>query len=168
MVVSAKLAALMSSAKQDWETPDVVLNVVRRLGRIELDPATTPSNPTDAGAWIAPPDDALTVPWVAPPDGVVYLNPPFKGIEVWVDKWVESAADGPSSHWTMLTPARTDTRWWRKLAAASDRLCLIHGRLTFKGAPGPAPFPCALWYVGKRPGLFEDAARVIGTTWRAP
>lgn len=43
-----RLAPLMSSAKDDWQTPAEVLELVRKVGPIVLDPCTTVDNPTGA------------------------------------------------------------------------------------------------------------------------
>jgi hypothetical protein len=41
----------------DWQTPDSILDRVRRIDRIALDPASVISNPTGADAVITEEDD---------------------------------------------------------------------------------------------------------------
>lgn len=162
--MSARLKPLMSSAKQDWQTPENVLRLVRQMGPIGLDPATCDENPCKAERILTPRHDALdeyTV-WVVVPGEVCYLNPPFDGIAKWVERWTVEAGENPDSHFLMLTPARTDTRWWVALATLADRVCFIRGRLKFKGAPASAPFPTAITYRGPDGSRFERVFRDVG------
>lgn len=165
--MSGRIAPCLSSERHDWETPDNVVDVVRKLGPIGLDPATTPANPTAARLILTPADDGLReLRWPAlQANEVCYLNPPFKTIGDWVDRWgresVLARLDG--SHFVMLAPARPDTRWFDRLLFHSERVCWIRGRLKFRGAPAPAPFPTVLAYAGPTPGAFERAA--IGLGW---
>ncbi len=41
----------------------------------------------------------------------------------------------------LLLPARTDTRWFHDWATLAQEIVFICGRVTFVGAPAPAPFP---------------------------
>lgn len=87
--------------------------------------------------------DGLATPWDGVGNDLIYCNPPYgRGIGAWVDKCREAAAAGETV--IALLPARTDTRWFPWDA---DALCFWKGRLTFKGAPAPAPFPSvvAFW-----------------------
>lgn len=73
-------------------------------------------------------EDALAVPkWLSP----AWCNPPYgKGIEAWLDKFVEQAELG--NQVVALLPARVETQWWRKYVVDSkaDILFLI-GRVPF-------------------------------------
>jgi phage N-6-adenine-methyltransferase len=162
--VSAKLAALMSSEKQDWQTPESILALVRQLGPIGLDPATDEENVVKATRILTPDEDALApeTAWHVEPGEVCYLNPPFDGVAAWVERWTVEAANHPRSHFVMLTPARTDTRWWAALAVLSDAVCFTRGRLRFRGAPASAPFPTALTYRGPSRADFERVFSTIG------
>lgn len=40
--------AVMSSQRHDWQTPDAILDAVRKVAPIGLDPCTVASNPTDS------------------------------------------------------------------------------------------------------------------------
>lgn len=137
------LAPLMSSAKQDWQTPEVVRSIVHavRDGWSLVDPCTVDANPMGADVYYTPNDNGLDQPWGA---DVVYCNPPYgRQIGYWVDKCAET---GRSARVVVaLLPARTDTRWFPWDAR---RICFWKGRLTFKGAPAPAPFPSALVFWG--------------------
>ena len=152
-------AALLSSVKMDWCTPSCVLERVRRVGVIVLDPCTMPDNPCDALQWCD--SDGLDVEWG---DGLTYVNPPYgRELPRWLAKCRVEA--GAGAEIIALVPSRTDTAWWHASAEDCDAIAFWRGRLTFEGAPAPAPFPSCLFYWGHRTGVFKrafrDVARVI-------
>lgn len=153
--MSAKLAPLMSSAKQDWQTPENVLERVRAIGPIDCDPATSRDNPTDAARFHH--EGGLEKSWQVFGGGVLWLNPPFNALAPWVKRWCEEAdkCEPVYAHAMMLAPARTDTRWFQAMRRHSRALCFVYGRLRFKGAPASAPFPSVIAYAGPSPALFE-------------
>jgi hypothetical protein len=85
--------ALLSSARQDWRTPDWFLDLVRQVGPIALDPATHYGNPTGADAFFAhlPPDEPVRSMIAAAENfrggcglsgswwrsGLAFVNPPY-------------------------------------------------------------------------------------------
>lgn len=146
-------AALLSSEKMDWQTPDNILELVRVVAPIGLDPCTTQENPTDASVFICPPGDGLRYEWRR--SGLVYCNPPYgSALADWARKM---AVEGKA--WTEiigLVPARPDTRWWHSYIVEADAICFWRGRLKFKGAPSAAPFPSALPYWGPRRDRFRE------------
>jgi phage N-6-adenine-methyltransferase len=163
----AKLAPLMSSTKMDWQTPDVVLDLVRRVGPIMLDPCTTVDNPVGAKGWYHLPGlDGLALAWPAFSGsfdgvGLIYVNPPYgRSLPAWIKKCAEAASNGAEI--IALVPARTDTRWFRQVAWSSDAICFWYGRITFVAAPNAAPFPSAVVYWGERRKRFVEAFRNWG------
>jgi hypothetical protein len=152
----ATMRTLMSSENMGWETPDNVLRLVREVfgGDIELDPCTTIANPTKAHRIFTPVTNGLAQAWGAG----TYLNPPYnREIGPWMAKASVSAING--SEVLALVPARTDTAWWQTYVTTANAVCFWRGRLTFRGAPAPAPFPSALPYWGPHPLKF---AQVFG------
>lgn len=149
-------AALHSSDRHDWQTPPDVLELVRQLGPIRLDPCTTPENPTGAVTWVAPPEDGLDVVWNNPGSltgGLVFVNPPYgRQLPLWVDHCAYYGKR--ATEIVLLTPARTDTRWFRVIWSEARALCFWNGRMRFVGAPAPAPFPSLLTYWGPVPWAF--------------
>lgn len=163
----------MSSEKMDWETPENLLEVVRAVGPIELDPCTTEANPCQAERFYTPEDDGLANPWKVRKGAVIYVNPPY-GREVFT--WVARCAgvgvrpanpggtrDDEGGDVIALVPARTDTTWWHAFATSADCICFWAGRLRFRGAESSAPFPSALLYWGTNPEGFRAA--VDGRGW---
>lgn len=155
--------ALHSSAKQDWQTPDEVLDVVRQVGPIALDPCTVASNPTGAEIKLGPDvygwEDGLEVLWgeyVESCDAeIAYVNPPY-GQEVarWADKAIEEGEAGCPL--ILLVAARPGSRWCQRVMASADVLCFWRGRIKFRGADHCAPFDSlfAAWNCRRR---FVDA-----------
>ena len=150
--------SMHSSEKHDWETPAELLDRVRRVGAIAMDPCTTAANPTNATLIVHPPDDGLAVRWN---HGLVYVNPPYgRALKAWASKIAAEANDGAEI--IALTPSRTDTAWWHELWCARDCCCFVRGRLTFVGAPHPAPFPSCAWYFGTQRQRFVRAFGDLG------
>lgn len=156
----SELAPLLSSDRTDWETPTVVLDLVRRVAPIALDPCTTDKNPTGAKRYYTPAGNGLQQHWVAL-DGLIYVNPPY-GREI--GKWTLACAGAGANgnELIALLPSRTDTKWWRLSVERADSLCFWSGRLTFAGAPDPAPFPSVLAYWGERRKRFDTVFRPHG------
>jgi site-specific DNA-methyltransferase (adenine-specific) len=159
--MSSRLAV---GARDDWQTPAVVLDRVRRVAPIGLDPCTAPSNPVGATTWIYDGDgfDGLAVTWCG--FGLVYANPPYSAMSTWAKKIVAEAQAGAEI--ISLVGARPDARWFFELAwDTAQAICFWKGRLRFVGAPSSAPFPSALVYHGPRPWAFEaafaDAGKVV-------
>lgn len=142
------------SKRHDWRTPHALVRLVREAlgGVIHLDPCAGKHtrigehNITRAG-------DGLAHAW----RGCVYVNPPYgRAIPVWTAKALrERAAAGRRVKIVMLIPGRTDTRAFHAAAGAADSACLLRGRLTFVGAPAPAPFPSVLFYFGNGADRFD-------------
>lgn len=150
-------------SQDNWRTPENVLERVRACfdGVIGCDPCTDADNPTGAEMWCNEVIDGLTHTWGP---GTVYVNCPYSQIRPWLEKCGNRyAVDG--NEIIALIPARTDTRAWHEAMATAKAFCLWRGRLTFVGAPAPAPFPSALLYWGERPWTFEaafsDAGKVV-------
>lgn len=148
--------ALLSSTKMDWETPETVLDLVRQIGPIGVDVCSTVENPTGARRYFTPAECgriAMQESWPGHDRGdVIWMNPPYgRELRGWLRDFARAAADWSGAHWLALTPARPDTRWFVDTWRNASALCLWTGRMTFKGAPAPAPFPSAVWYWGGDP-----------------
>ena len=118
---------LFSSAKQTWQTPKAVYQTLDAEFRFDDDPCPT-----------MPMTDGLTRRW----GGVVFCNPPYKQIAVWVRKAWEEAQTGKTV--VLLIPSRTDTRWWHEYVMTATEIRFIRGRLRFEGAKHSAPFPSVI------------------------
>jgi site-specific DNA-methyltransferase (adenine-specific) len=117
---------LFSSTNHCWETPDDVYSALNDEFHFDFDPCHKDS------VW-----DGLSVEW----GKSNFVNPPY-GHEIgkWLAKgFMESLLDGKTC--VFLIPARTDTRWFHDYCMKSNEIRFIKGRLKFKGAVNPAPFP---------------------------
>lgn len=139
---------LMTSARDDWQTPECVLERVRQVADIGLDPCPG-ANGNHVGAANVAKGNGLALPWrpMVQADELVYVNPPY-GIAIleWMRKCAFEARYGVEI--VALVPARTDTRWFSIIWRTSQAVCFWRGRLTFVGAKDSAPFPSAVAYWG--------------------
>lgn len=143
-----KTSARTGDGDDTWRTPEWLLERVRSVGgRITCDPATAPSNPTNAQIFYTPELDGLSHPWVGPN---VFCNPPYSELRKWADA-LDRNLNGPDAplHCFMLTPARTDTQAFGTLVKNNPLVLFLRGRLKFGTSNNPAPFPSALFYFGR-------------------
>lgn len=96
-----------SGLRDHWYTPPVFLEHIRYLlgGHIPLDPASDPSNPTEALKWYTPEDNGLRLPW-ATAEGV-FCNPPFSDKQAWIEKAGIEHLANPDCPILMLVPGAT-------------------------------------------------------------
>ena len=137
--------ALLSSKRMDWNTPEEVLELVRKVAPIGLDPCSNVTSKVKASAaWLS---GGLEVDWSG--FGLVYVNPPYgRELNEWSRKIVDESQRGVEI--IALVPSRTDTKWFQNMFNHRNLVCLWKGRITFEGAPAAAPFPSAVFYFGKR------------------
>ena len=107
----------------NWLTPP---ELVRRLGRFDLDPCGCPGMPWKLASEVyTPPDDGLTLNWNT--DQRVWLNPPY-GTQV--GKWAKRMADHGNG--IMLVFGRTDTEAWQQyIWPHADAILFPIGRVHF-------------------------------------
>lgn len=133
---------LFSSVKTDWETPPKLFEELNAEFGFVLDVCAVPSN-TKCANFLTPQDNSLIQPWsdiLEVAVGSAYMNPPY-GREC--GKWVAKAYAESLKGLTVvgLLPARTDTQWFHDYVYGKAEVRFLKGRLTFVGAPAPAPFP---------------------------
>ncbi len=173
-------AALTSSAVHTWRTPPAVLDVVRKMGGIALDPCAS-ADPAYhfADVNITETEDGLEASWhlSAPLPAAwavrtVFCNPPYgRALLAWMRKC--RMARGCSLEVIGLVPARTETAWFEECWKA-DAICFWRRRIKFldvelkDGRPRStsAPFPSALPYWGPRADLFEQVFEAAGQVVR--
>jgi hypothetical protein len=165
----SRLAATQSRAasggSDGWCSPAVVVERVRQVAPIGLDPCTSAGNPVGArNFFVGGKQNGLKESWhVQVEDGeLVYINPPYSQAKAWAHRIAQTSG----LELVTLVAARPDTGWWRQMVwATAAAVCFWEGRLRFVGAPSSAPFPSAVVYHGDRPwafeGAFEGAGKVI-------
>lgn len=178
--------ALFSSASQTWNTPACVLERVRQVGAIELDPCSNEHSIVGANIdyRLERGDDGLALGWYS----LTYCNPPYSDLEAWAAKMAREAASGVEI--IACIPARTDTAaFQRHILPTCSAICFWRGRIKFGIGPmdntrqvslwemgqtsrgslsgDPAPFPSCLPYWGTRvkrfAAAFGDAGRIVVT-----
>jgi len=148
--------ALMSTGKDDWETPQHLFDAVNtRFGPFTVDAAANKRNTKCERFWDK---------WGAERDWTgerIWCNPPYSRS---AQKWfIAHAAKCEADIAVLLVPSRTDTIAWHKyIMASASKIFFVKGRITFVGAEAGAPFPSALVVFERsgRTGLLEVE------TWR--
>lgn len=172
-------AALFSSAREDWCTPDPILEAIRVFGHgyIGLDPCSGPMSRVRALCSYARPQDGLALPWDCL--GLVFCNPPFgrrKG-SLGVVRWVERASTH-GDETILLVPARTEAAWWcDHVWPRHAAICWVRGRVRYHdGITGEIPrgvsstFPTAIVFFGTpaRGRVFRAALEHLGHVTLGP
>ena len=164
-------SALLSHESTEHYTPQYVLDaVITCMGAIDLDPCSNsreiPNVP--AARHYTAQDNGLLLPW----EGRVFLNPPFGyDVERWFSKLYLERLEGRTLEAIILWKSATETAAWKTLTQLSCRVCFPSARIRFVGPQGNESGPTfspALFYVGDRPGRFEDAFRQMGEIWVVP
>lgn len=148
----------------NWQSPDWLLDRVRALGPIELDPCTVSSNPTGARRFITAEDDpcGLFSEWHRLADGgICFANPPYGRNEVgaWCAKILLEAERGCEI--VGLLRGDTSTKWAHRLINAATLIC-FPPRIRFRAASGSPNFPNLIGYFGPRPRTFRRAFEDLG------
>lgn len=164
---------MTSSDKQDWLTPELALDVVRKVAPIGLDPCTHPSNPTGAREFycLENGQDGSILDWNVRSDELMFINSEYgSALPRWCNRVATEASKGKQL--IQLMPARTDTEHWLTATDTADAFALWKGRITFDefvdgkrtprinaktGRPDPAPFPVVFIYSGCNPSVFCEA-----------
>lgn len=128
--------ALLSTGKNDWETPRDFFEELDKEFHFTLDPCASERN-HKCKKYYTVRENGLIQDWSGE---TVFCNPPYSSKEqdVWVKKCFEE-----SKHATvvMLIPVRTDTKRFHEYILPHAEIRFLKGRLTFVGAKDPAPFP---------------------------
>lgn len=117
----------------DWYTPAYIFDALDCGFDVDV---AAPENgplhvPCDSWIW----RDSLDEEW----RGFVWMNPPFggrNGLTPWLDKFI---AHGNG---IALVPDRTSAPWWQEMAAFTDQILFIAGKVKFirpDGSIGKSP-----------------------------
>ena len=155
------------SAWEHWTTPKHVLDRVRKVGVIELDPCSNEASEVNArGSWRGLKHascDGLFEPWGL---GLVFVNPPYgRALGDWTKKI--SAEGTAGAEIIALLPASMGPAWMHdNVLASAHAMLLVRGRLKF-GNPPPtgsssSTFDNLIAYWGRRTDAFCDAFEDMG------
>ncbi len=174
-------SALYTSESQTWNTPASVLERVRMIAPIALDPCSNEDSIVGAAEeWrIERGEDGLARTWDQ--FGLNYCNPPYEDLLSWGRKLAREAARGCEI--IALIPARPDTVAFQDhILATCTAVCFWRGRMKYGAgrartaqisllsaidAPleegeNCAPFPSCVPYWGTRPRRFVRAFESAG------
>lgn len=120
--------ALMTSNRDDWETPWALFNELDKEFHFTLDPCSSDSNAKCKKHYTIK-ENGLKQSWK---DEIVFCNPPY-GSEI--KHWVKKAHDEWKNNYAtvvMLIPARTDTKYFHDYIYKQAELRFIKGRVKFE------------------------------------
>jgi len=147
----ARTRALVSADAKDVNTPPVILQAIKPLGPIGLDPFHNATSIVGAKVCWTIDDDSMPRDWSG--YGLTFCNPEFGDfLPIAIEKFRREAARGTEI--VCLVPARIETKWFDRMLDGAD-VGLWRGRISFLNANGNAPFPVALGYYGGRRALFR-------------
>ena len=128
--------ALLSTGKNDWETPVDFFNGLNKEFNFTLDACANETN-HKCEKYYTEKENGLSKSWEGE---TVWCNPPYSAKEQneWVKKCFE---EGRHATVVMLLPARTDTERFHRYILPYAEIRFLRGRLKFVGAKDPAPFP---------------------------
>lgn len=136
--------ALFSKARQDWETPQGLFDIINEVWEYHFtfDAAASEEN-FKCLRWSG---DSLNIPWGEEGSKErVWVNPPYDLAKEFIAKAWEEVDEGRVELVMLLLPARTDTRMWHDIIAErAEEIIFLKGRLKFGGSTNSAPFPSAL------------------------
>ena len=140
---------LLSTGKDDWETPREFFRQLDQEFHFTLDPCCTHKN-AKCKKHYTKEENGLVQDWGSK---TVFCNPPYSKAgrqDAWVKKGCEESRKENTTV-VMLLPARTDTRRFHQYILGKAEVRFIQGRIAFevngepirdrKGKPMGAPFP---------------------------
>lgn len=147
-----------TESKQDHATPPLLLHAIEHAfgARFILDLACNSEN-RKCEAGITHPEDSLKEVWWARldsariglmrPSGDAWLNPPFRGVDPWMEKCKDASAQ---MRIVSLTLASLGTGWYRNHVEGRALSLVLRKRVTFIGQPTPFPkeLMITLWGFG--------------------
>lgn len=139
--------AHLSSAKDEWATPQDLYDACHAEFGFTLDVCASPENAKCEQFYS---ENGLEQEWA----GVCWMNPPYSEVAAWMAKARESANNGATV--VCLVPSRTDVGWFWD-TARHGQVRFLRGRLHFvddEGNTGPAPFPSCIVVFGRETGMY--------------
>lgn len=164
---------MFTSNKKDWTTPLSILERVRKVGPIGLDPCDNKMSIVKPRVSLRHPDrDGLNEPWKehVKRGELVFINWPYgnKENKLWAQKVVDEVNNGCEV--TALVAVRTSEIWFQDiiLNAGPAAIAFCHKRLRFSNAKAVATFSSMVVYFGQRVEKFKEAFKDMCAIWVKP
>lgn len=160
-----------NSGQNEWYTPSIYIDAARQvMGTINLDPASSAvaQRFVKAERFYTINDDGLKQDW----KGKVRLNPPYEKqlVELFASRLAQEYSIGNVTEAIVLVNNATETRWFQKLFAVADAICIPKGRIRFldeTGEPKQTPLQGQVFlYFGSRFDFFMSRFQVFGAVSR--
>ena len=140
------VANVMSSNRQDWETPQYILNYLRdqKGYHFTLDPCSNVANHKFAKFYTVD-DNGLSQNWQ---NEVVFVNPPYIESAAWIEKCYNEWHTN-NTIVVMLIASRTDTKAWYNYVSKAPAIEFLIPRVKFElngQSVGSPTFGSALVY----------------------
>lgn len=131
-----------TSAIQDWETPQMLFDILNNEFDFDIDLAASKDN-TKCKLFYSLEDDAFDHIW----KGICWLNPPYglktRNLKDWIKKaWDETRKEDCTV--VMLIPTRTNTNWWHEYCMKASDIRFLRGRPKFNNSNHGLPQPLAI------------------------
>lgn len=142
-------SGMMSTGKDDWETPPLLFSNLNKKFNFVIDAAANDNN-AKTSRYFTEKTNGLTQEW----NDTTWVNPPYgRSIIQWVAKaYLESVTNDIVV--VMLLPARTDTKWFHDYVMLAHEIWFMRGRIKFVGAKSSAPFPSMIVvFYGREPDV---------------
>ena len=149
-------------------TPSSFLaSICDAFGPIDLDPCGHELSPVVARRRLIPEHgvDGLTDTWTG---RLVYLNPPFSQLLLWLRRAHEQWRAGNVETVVGLVPVRTDSSWFHEVFSSDADIFLLKGRVSFldtKGKKQPTPFSLMIFTLGAGPEQKRRFAELVSGFW---
>jgi len=130
------------SAKQEWATPQSLFDALDSEFHFTCDLAADSTN-KKCDSYFDQNVDGLKQTW----KGTCWLNPPYGDRKYKLVDWIKKAhVEVQSGDCTvvLLTPARTNTKWWHDYCMTATEIRFLCGRPKFGGADHGLPQPLAI------------------------
>jgi len=157
----------MTTVGDHANTPEWILDRVRGVDHIALDPCSNPTSIVSAAQSIQLPGDGLLVNWIdyCRGNGLAFVNPPYSrgSLIKWASKCDAEARRGCQI--VALVPCDPSTKWFDAFAESADLCVALFGRVKFGGHDQHSNGPHAVFYWGERTtrfiAMFGDAGRCV-------
>lgn len=128
------------SERDSFRTPMFVYEYFNSIYKFSVDAACTRENCLAPIGFHAPMHNAFDKDWFSICESagvrpVIWVNPPYSCIPIWLDKVIDESRRGCTIAFLVNMP--NGEAWHRTAFENASELILINGRLAFIGANGP-------------------------------